>query len=178
MATGQHKQKEQEDDEFGVNGMIAAGIESFAGRARMTALALGATIIAVALVMLVGVPGAPVREADANHVAYSKISGKLTYQPQGKVVAGGAVYLWRWNGSSWVNLGKKATSNQYGNYSISGVRSGYYYSVQAHKTYGACFTGSGVAHYDGYSRNLDLRNPTSSSTTANVWLYYQGTINC
>lgn len=162
----------------GVNRVIAAGIESFIGRTRMMALALGVATIACVVVMLVGVPGAPVREAAANHVAYSTISGKLTYQPQGNIVAGGAVYLHRWNGSSWVNLGKKATSNQYGNYSISGVRSGYYYSVQAHKTYGACFTGGGVAHYDGYSRTLDLRNPESSRTTANVWLYYQGTIYC
>lgn len=160
----------------GTNVTIATGLEFFAGRARMIALAVAT--VACAVVMLIGVPGAPVREADASHVAYSKISGKLTYQPQGRTVAGGAVYLHRWNGSSWVNLGKKATSNQYGYYTISGVPSGYYYSVQAHKTYGACFTGSGVVHYDGYSRTLDLRNPTSPSTVANVWLYYQGTINC
>lgn len=161
-----------------LNGMIAVGVGSLTGRATMMGLALGAAAIACTLVMLVGVPGAPVREAEAHHVAYSNISGRLTYQPQGNIVAGGSVYLERWNGSSWVNLGKKATSNQYGYYTISTVRSGYYYRVRAHKTYGACFTGGGVAHYDGYSRNLDLRDPASSRTVANVWLYYKGTIYC
>jgi len=162
----------------GVNEVIAAAVESLIGRARMIALALGAATIACAAIMLVGAPGAPVREADASHVAYSKISGKLTNQPSGRVSAGADVYLHRWNGSSWVNLGKRATSNQYGNYSISGVRSGSYYSVQAYNTYGACRTGSGVVTYTGYSRNLDLRNPAGSYTTANVSLYYTGTISC
>jgi hypothetical protein len=163
----------------GANGVIAAAVESFVGRARMIALALGIATVACAVVMLVGVPGAPVQEAHADHVAYSNISGKLTYQPQGRTVAGGAVYLYRQDASGrWVNLGKKATSNQYGYYTISGVRSGYHYKVRAYKTYGACFTGSGVAAYDGYSQLLHLENPASSKTVAHVSLYYQGTINC
>lgn len=160
----------------GVNGMIAAGIESFKGRTRMMALALGVATIACAVVMLVGVPGAPVREAAANHVAYSNISGKLTKMPQGTSVAGGAVYLYRWNGSSWTNLGKKATSNQYGYYTISNVRSGYHYSVRGYKTYGSCFTGMSI--YDGYSSTLDLRNPASSRTVANVPLYFKTYFYC
>ncbi|MGI8860396.1 MAG: hypothetical protein ACR2HO_09640 [Rubrobacteraceae bacterium] len=160
----------------GVKGMIAAGIETFAGRARMMMLALGAATIACVVVMLVGVPGAQVREADASHVAYSSISGKLTKMPQGTSVAGGAVYLWRWNGSSWVDLGKKATSNQYGYYTISNVPSGYYYAVRGYKTYASCYTG--MAIYDGYSQDLDLRNPASSRTVANVPLYFKQYFYC
>ena len=159
-----------------INETISAGIEYFVGRAPVMALTLCASTIACAVIMLMGVPGAPVREADAHHVAYSSISGKLTYQPQGRIVAGGSVYLYRWNGSSWVNLGKRATSNQSGYYKISGVRSGYYYAVRGAKTYGVCYTGMAV--YDGYSRNLDLRNPSSSRTYANVMLYYQHTVYC
>src|SRR5688572_11825542 len=85
-------------------------------------------------VMLFGVPGAPVREAESHHIAYASISGKLTKADTGGSVASGAVYLYRWNGSSWVNLGKKATSNQYGYYTISGVSSGYQYTVRGYKT--------------------------------------------
>lgn len=160
----------------GVNGIIAAGIEFFGERARMMALALAAATIACAVVMLMGVPGAPIREADANHVAYSSISGKLTRADSGGSAAGGAVYLYRWNGSSWIDLGKKATSNQYGYYTISNVASGYYYAVGGYKTYGICQ--SGQATYYGSSQNLDLRNPAASRTVANVPLYYQKTLYC
>lgn len=161
----------------GLNGAITAAIESFAGRARMTALALGATTIAVGLLMLVGVPGAPVREADASHVAYSTLSGKLIQQPQGYAVKAGAAYLYRWNGSAWGYTGRKATSNQYGYYSFSSVPSGYYYAVRGYKTYGMCTTGQAI--YDGWSQTIDLRSPASSSRTgAHVSMSFQRYLYC
>jgi len=156
--------------------MIAAEIEFFGGRARVMALALATATIACAVVMLAGVPGAPIREAEAHHIAYSSMSGKLTKADTGGSVAGGAVYLYRWNGSSWVNLGKKATSNQYGYYTISNVGSGYQYAVRGYKTYASCYTGMAV--YDGYSQTIDLRNPASSRTVANVSLRFQGYLYC
>ena len=142
----------------------------------MIALALAAATIACVVVVLVGVPGAPVREADARHIAYSSISGKLSKMPQGTSVASGSVYLYRWNGSSWVSLGKKATSNQYVYYTISGVPSGYYYHVKASKAYGICQSGQAI--YGGSSNTLDLRNPGSSRTVAHIPLYFQRWFSC
>ena len=113
--------------------MITAGIEFFAGRTRVMTLTIAAATIACVVVMLVGAPGVPVREAEASHVSYSNISGKITRMPQGYSVPGAAIYLYRWNGSSWVSLGKKATTNQYGYYTIKSVRSGYYYKVKGYK---------------------------------------------
>lgn len=158
------------------NELITASIEYFVGRARMMMLSVAIATIACTLVVLVGVPGASVREADANHVRYSNISGKLTYQPQGRTVSGGAVYLYRWSGGRWVNMGKKATSNRYGYYTIKNARTGYYYKVQAYKTYASCYTG--MAIYNGYSGNLDLRNPASSRAVAHISLYFQRYFYC
>ena len=158
------------------NGTIAAGIEFFFGRTGLMMLTLATATIACAVVMLVGLPGAPVHKADASSVVYSRISGKLT--SQGRVVSGGGVYLYRWNGSTWVYLGKKATSNQYGYYAISAIHSGYYYKVMASKAYGICQSNSGQAIYVGSSQPLDLRNPSSSYTTVNIPLYFHHWYHC
>ncbi len=87
-----------------------------------------------------------------------------------------AVYLHYWNGSRWVNIGQRATTNPYGSYSISGVQVGRYYRVMGWKAYESCYTGR--ANYRGDSRNLDLRHPSSNSVTANVPMYFEGWAYC
>jgi hypothetical protein len=128
------------------------------------------------ILVFVGAMATTAKPAEANHIAYSNISGKLTKADTGGSVPNGSVYLYRWNGSSWVNLGKKATSNQYGYYTISNVVSGYYYHVQASKGYGSCYSGQAI--YIGSSQSLDLRNPASNKTVAHVSLYFHHWFYC
>lgn len=159
-----------------INEVIATSIETFTGRARVMTLSIAIATVACVVVMLVGAPGAPVREAEASHVNYSNISGKITRIPQDYSVPGAAVYLYRWNGSSWTSLGKKASTNQYGYYTIKSVRSGYYYYVAATKAYGDCRSEQKI--FSGDSQILDLRNPASSRTVAHVRLNYIRTFYC
>jgi opacity protein-like surface antigen len=46
--------------------------------------------------------------------ASTNIVGTAVNPSNGTRVAGAAVWLYRWNGSSWVNLGQKATTNSSG----------------------------------------------------------------
>jgi hypothetical protein len=106
-----------------------------------------------ALGAAVGVPLALVETpAPAQAASTATIVGTATRNAAtGTIrVPGAAVYLFQWNGSSWVNLGRKATANSSGNYAIS-VPAGPAYFVEAVHSYGACGTGNPLAQYVGTS---------------------------
>ena len=107
-------------------------------------------------------PG-PLGIEEAQAATYTTIRGTAIKTDTNDRVPGASVYLWRWNGSSWVNLGKKTTTNSYGNYAINNVATGYYYAVQGYKVNGSCFTGAAI--YDGFSTTFYV---PSTSTGVNA----------
>lgn len=105
---------------------------------------------------------------------YGTISGAVFDGNTSTKVAGADVFLYRWNGSDWISLGKKATTNSYGNYTISGVLHNRYYYVGAGKVYGNCLT-------MGYLHTFHGKSPWfwhSSTSRVNVRLYYTYTMYC
>lgn len=117
---------------------------------------------------------APTEETLQTTAAYANIVGTVYETNTTRRVAGADVYLYRSNGSQWISLGKKAMTDASGNYTIRNAATGYYYHVGIGKVYGACYTGSGVAVYHGYSVAFQL----SSLTRANARIYYSHWINC
>ncbi len=131
------------------------------------------------LAALVAVEAATTVTAEpASAATYNTIRGTAT-EYKGSTYNGRAqyagVYLYRWNGSSWVNLGKKATTSSTGTYTISGVPTGYYYSVRVFKNYFYCQQLGYMFNYDGYSNSFYLG---STAVTANVRTYFQGYVYC
>ena len=119
-------------------------------------------------------PG-PLGTKEAQAATYTTIKGTAIKTDTGARVTGADVYLWRWNGSSWVNLGKKTTTNSYGNYAIYNVPTGYYYAVRGYKVYGSCFTGA--AHYDGWSTTFYVPS-TSTGVNAAIRMNFVGWFYC
>ena len=113
------------------------------------------------------------KEADA--ATYTTIRGTAIKMDSNTRVPGASVYLYRWNGQDWVNLGKKATTNSYGNYAIYNVPTGYYYQVRGWKVYGSCFTGA--AAYDGWSTFFYVPG-TSTGVNAAIKMSFSQWINC
>lgn len=89
--------------------------------------------------------------------------------------AGATVYLHRWSGSSWTNLGKKATTNSSGVYSIGGLWANYWYQTQAAKAFGGCQIGY-YAVYSGYSQMFQAR--TGVTHNAPVRMNFLGYVYC
>ena len=119
-------------------------------------------------------PG-PLGTKEAQAATYTTIKGTAIKTDTGDRVTGASVYLWRWNGSSWVDLGKKTTTNSYGNYAIYNVPTGYYYAVRGYKVYGSCFTGA--AHYDGWSTTFYVPS-TSTGVNAAIKMSFVGWFYC
>lgn len=148
--------------------------------ARFPKLTMRMLLVLVAMVAAIwtasalsSAPG-PLGTKEAQAATYTTIKGTAIKTDTNARVAGADVYLWRWNGSSWVNLGKKTTTNSYGNYAISNVATGYYYSVRGYKVYGSCFTGAAI--YDGFSTTFYVPG-TSTGVNAAIrmdfiqWFY-------
>jgi hypothetical protein len=121
--------------------------------------------------MVVGTPQA------AKAAGYGTIVGTATETNAGVTVRepGAAVWLYRWNGSSWVSLGRQATTNSSGNYAIYNVALGYYYSLAATKLYGACNVGYGAAAYLGSTGYFFDNVPTANAA---IHLFFNRWVTC
>lgn len=76
------------------------------------------------------------------------IAGTVYYA--GARWAGAEIHLYRWNGSAWDYLGKKATTNSRSNYTLDNALTGYHYLVHAARYLGHCYT-TGQASYSNSS---------------------------
>ena len=134
-------------------------------------IAIAATTLAASAAALAGTPLAPVSDA----AAATSIQGTVIKTDSNTRVASAGIWLYRWDGSQWISLGKKTTTNSSGTYAISGLADGYWYAVRAYRTYGACFVGYGLAAYDGFSRAFYAGGGARGET---VRISYVGHISC
>jgi hypothetical protein len=110
-------------------------------------------IAAVVLSLAVASVVAIAKPTAANAAGTTTIVGTaLRVNTDGSTVRapGTSMYLYYWNGSTWVSLGKQATANSSGNYSIT-VPSGWYYEVAGTISYGSCYALGYLANYLGHS---------------------------
>ncbi len=132
---------------------------------KLLSAALAATAVLSAGVAA-GTRVSPLADAEAAIA----ISGTVTNNPQGYRVGNAPLYLWRHNGTSWVNLGRKGSSNASGAFTMYNIPDGYWYAVQGTATFGVC----PAVRQTVYSRFSDSVWAGGVARTANVRMDFRG----